>query len=237
MKIAKKVLAVVMAVAMIAALSAMAFAADNTKLVLKTGEVDKDGYLPVTIAVANGVGTKTVDVTLKYDAAVLTYSENTEDDTDAAMLKNCKSDSNKSNIAAVNGEKAGEIQYAYAFATTMLSAAEYAADAARGKTVTVNDKEFTFVTLYFKVADDKAANTKIEYTAKLDETTDTGSATAVLKEEVVTEAPAVVETTEKVTNPPTGDGDKKTGDNMALAAAAGVVVLAGAAFIISKKRK
>ncbi len=39
------------------------------------------------------------------------------------------------------------------------------------------------------------------------------------------------------TQPCPNTGDKPTGDNMALAAAAGIVALAGAAFVISKKRK
>lgn len=242
MKIAKKVLAVVMAVAMIAALSAMAFAADGTKVVLKAGEIDKDGYIPVTVALKDGIGSKAVKITLSYDADVLEYDSDTDEGTDAAALKNTKN--NKDNIGATNGTVAGTIEYGYAFANSLLTSAEFAADAARGKTVDVNSEEFSFTVLYFKVKDTAASSTDIKIVADIDGAAIEGTSTLKLKDEPVETKPAEVATTEKATaaeeekttNSPTGD-DKNTGDNMALAAAAGVVVLAGAAFIISKKRK
>lgn len=235
MKIAKKVLAVVMAVAMIAALSAMAFAADGAQFVLKAGEI-ADGYMPITIVLKNGVGSKAIKVDLEYDKNVFAfdYDELAED---ASALLNTKK--NKDNVSAVNGEEAGKIQYGYAFATELLPAADFAKDAKPGKTVNVNSDEFAFTTLYFKVLDDKASASNIKISADIDGVKLTDSASIKLKDEPVETKPAevatTVEATTKASNPPTGD--KTTGDNMALAAAAGVVVLAGAAFIISKKRK
>ena len=52
-----------------------------------------------------------------------------------------------------------------------------------------------------------------------------------------TKAPTVVPTTAAPKNPTTGDNNVHAGDNMALAAAAGVVALAGAAFVIARKKK
>ena len=236
MKIAKKVLAVVMAVAMIAALSAMAFAADGAKIVLKAGEV-ADGYMPITIALKNGLGAKSIKVDLEYDKAVFAF-EYDEDAEDASALLNTKT--NAKNISAVNGEEAGKIQYGYAFAKELVSAADFAKDAKPGKTVEVNSDEFSFTTLYFKVLDDKASASDIKISADIDGVKTTDTASIKLKDEAPVETQPVevattVEADTKASNPPTGD--KTTGDNMALAAAAGVVVLAGAAFIISKKRK
>lgn len=237
MKIAKKVLAVVMAVAMIAALSAMAFAADGAKVVLKVGEIDADGYIPVTIALKNGIGAKAVKIDLEYDKAVFEYDSDSDEGTDAAALKLTKN--NKDNVGATNGNEAGKIQYGYAFANSLLTSEEFAKDAQRGKTVTVNSDEFTFTTLYFKVLGD-AASSEIKISADIDGVKISDTASIKLKDEPVETQPVEVATTAveadtKASNPPTGD--KTTGDNMALAAAAGVVVLAGAAFIISKKRK
>lgn len=239
MKIAKKVLAVVMAVAMIAALSAMAFAATEPKVVLKGGAIESDGYFPVTLALKDAIGAKAVKIDLVYDAAVLDFDSDTDDGTDAAALKNTKN--NKDNVGATNGTVAGKIEYGYAFANSLLTAEEFAKDAQRGKEVKVNSEEFSFTVLGFMVKDSKAASTDVKYTADIDGKVIEGTVTLKLKEDQSSSKPADVVTTEKeevkTTNPPTGNDDKKTGDNMALAAAAGVVALAGVAFIISKKRK
>jgi LPXTG-motif cell wall-anchored protein len=74
-----------------------------------------------------------------------------------------------------------------------------------------------------KAAEDASKNAAEEKTTKAEEKT-------TKAEEKTTKAPST-------TKAPQKDGGVNTGDNMALAAAAGVVALAGAAFVLTKKRK
>lgn len=238
MKIAKKVLAVVMAVAMIAALSAMAFAADgDTKLELKPGEV-KDGVITVELVAKNAEGLKTVDATIKYPSDVLSVKGKVLNGPFVGAY-----DKIGESVSAAHNPafSANEIKCGVAIAESILSNDAYktaVADNDVADAVELDTAELVICTVKFTVKDGATADSvKFELT---DNTTKTVVDTkeVALKTAPVETQPVVVATTEaatKASNPPTGD--KTTGDNMALAAAAGVVVLAGAAFIISKKRK
>ncbi len=244
MKIAKKVLAVVMAVAMIAALSAMAFAADKATIALKASE-PADGIITVTLAVKNGQDFATSQVELEFDATALEFVPATK----KADFAQCKdfldmaAAGNQTLLQPNTTEAAkGKIIVAFGFTEVLDDLAGYGLDS------DIND--FNIATMKFKVlkndvdasiavkgqvtiGDKENAKTHdIAETYVVAKSTVTGTTKAA---DVATTKAAEGEKTTKPANPNTGD--QKTGDNMALAAAAGVVVLAGAAFIISKKRK
>ena len=228
MKIAKKVLAVAMAVAMIACFAAMAFAAD-AKLELTAGEI-ANGTVKVQLVATDYADFKSADWVLTYDADALTLvtpanpaltnpanglGDLTLIGTDAVALAAMGGNL----ITAYNTEKAGEIQIGFAFKETLASAA-----------ATV------LFTVEFTVADG-AKNVDIKLANKDGSAVD---ALVLLEVEETTAAP----TTEAPSTPAevttaAGNTDKgpSTGDTGVLAIAAGVVALAGAAFVVTKKRK
>ncbi|MBQ7638317.1 MAG: LPXTG cell wall anchor domain-containing protein [Clostridia bacterium] len=246
MKIAKKVLAVLMAVAMIAGLSAMAFAADASSVVLVAGEPDEDGVMEVAVYFKNAVGLKSWDLAISYDDKVLEF-DSVDYGTDAKSV-NDGSKSNSVTHEFNSEEEPHTVLYSGYFKETLWSTADFAASAKAKKTVSANGENFNVATLTFVVIDEKAANTAFEVAVRKCDgaTVSGGKATAALKEEEktpVNPTPAddkkdntKTEDGTKAANPSTGD-EKSTGDNMALAAVAGVALLAGAAFIVSKKRK
>ena len=235
MKIAKKVLAVVMAVAMIAALSAMAFAETKATVALTVGEADADGNIPVTVSLKDAEGFKSGDATITFDPTVLQFVPKTakmavEQSKDFKALGDA---GNSANLEANDTEAAaGKLIVGFYFKEDLSDLAGWGVDA--------DINNFGVCILKFKALKaDVEASIAVEGKLEVgDEKNIEYKTTAVVsKAAPVTEStPAEVKTEgESTTNPSTGD--KKTGDNMALAAAAGVVVLAGAAFIISKKRK
>ncbi len=284
MKIAKKVLALVMAVAMIASLSAMAFAADGTTLKLVAEKTAK-GYT-VTLVAENAEGLKTVDGTLTYDAAVLQAPKKVSD---GAFIDAYK-EIGESCSSQYNLNTAGEVIIGIAIAEEIYSDAKYAdmvKEFAVEDAATITTDSLELCSLKFTVLDADAKDVKITYTDK-----NTGAEVSVVLNETVVEpetttAPVAPtdpnaptepvaptepdsnkaddddkKTTDVVTpddskgdkgdkadgDDVTGNavptdvnkntnGNKTTGDNMALAAAVSVVVLAGAAFVFTKKRK
>lgn len=243
MKIAKKVLAAAMAVAMIFALSAMAFAASSPKLVLEASEVDDEGYIIVTLYAVDSIGLLSAGVDVKYDPTVLEF-DFAKEGKDAAQVNKTK---NNSFSSEYNPADAGTIDFGFYFKTSLTDAATLAADAQKGETIDVNSDKFAVAAFYFLVKNADAANTELEVvvTSSSGVTPAGSKLTVVLKEEEEVPAEEIEEPEEPeapVVEPGSEDangeeGNKNTGDNMALAAAAGVVVLAGAAFIVSKKRK
>ncbi len=219
MKIAKKVLAVVMAVAMVACLSAMAFATESS-VSLKVGAVE-DGKFKVEI-VTSDADLQSANFVVKYDAAALKCA--------AAKigtgLTTAILDGNL--IQSSNNNVDGEVQIGLAFTNTLGQDA-----GVEGEVVLyymdfeVEDAAATKVTITLE-ADEKAADTaevvlkEEETTAKVEETT--------AKVEPTTQCTPAESTTNKVVGP-------EAGDTGVLAIAAGVVALAGAAFVVSKKRK
>ncbi len=245
MKIAKKVLAVIMAVAMIAALSAIAFAADGASLVLETAGLEDD-TIAVTIVAKNGAGLETIDVNIKYDNTALTVKKAV---TYGEFKDAYEKQFGETVLAAANTAIAADaVKVNVGFQEHLYSNDEYAAlvkDYEVENAIAVDAAKVEIATVKFAVKEgtkaenvtfeliDNATGEKINtLTVTLVAPTDPVAPT---KEETTTKK--VEPTTEKVTEKNANTGDQKTGDNMALAAAAGVVVLAGAAFIISKKRK
>ena len=252
MKLAKKVLAIVMAIAMIGCLTAMAFAADNSKVDFVVGEVTDKGTVDVTVYLVDGVGATTVAFELEYDTAAVTKiaKKNGTDAKNIGDIDNAFSGEFNPSLAEKKTDTKSVASFAGYFKNENWSSADWAA--ADGADAPVNGEKFNFVTLTFTLADPTApieikASGKVEFKdAAAKEFADVAITLAKKAEETtVAETTTVEETTTAVieTEAPTtaeanpNTGDKNTGDNMALAAAAGVVALAGAAFIISKKRK
>ncbi len=234
MKIAKKVLAAAMVLAMIAALSVMAFAAGTPTITVGDAKVDGD-KLTVNVYINDAVGLQSFGTTIAYDTAVLEFSK-------------CKPGADASTTVATgnafsseNNDLGGSIEYAGYFKENLYDAATWTEE----EEVTVNATHFHAATLTFKIKDADALNTKLTVAIKNSKGLDGvqgAEETIKLKDgadvtPVEPEKPSDDKEEEsKPVNPPTGD-DKPTGDNMALYAAGAVAVLAGAAFIISKKRK
>jgi len=242
MKIAKKVLALVMAIALVGVMSAVAFAADP-QIVVKAA-LD-DGVVTVTVYAVNAVGMLAVNGKLDVDSSVLEY-DYSEEGADAAQMGDTKNNSFSYEFNDATGE------FGAYFKEALPTAAEAAAAAKKGKTVAINDANFALVTLYYNVKEGATADStaiKFDVTSKNGVASLTGVGTTVtLKTTPSTPAnpttpgatgvPATTAEagTKKAVPSNSKTGDQKTGDNAALIAAIGVVALAGAAFVISKKR-
>lgn len=230
MKIAKKVLAVVMAIAMVACFAAVSFAAES-KITLKAGEV-VDGKIKVQAIAVDSADLKTADWVLTYDADALTLAtpanpaltnpaNGTGDLAQIATDSIAMAAMGGNLMTAYNAEVAGEIQIGFAFKESLGSAAET-----------------ILFTVEFEVADG-AENVEVKLDNKDGSAVDAIVLFEKAAEETTTEAPSTEapSTDAPTTAPGKDDGDNKTGDTGVLAIAAGVVALAGAAFVVSKKRK
>ena len=253
MKIAKKVLALVMAIAVIGCSAAMAFAAPAAPEVVldTTWEIDEYDCITLRVnfknAADDAAGLKAWNLTVNYDASIFAFDSFVEG-ADAEQVGNSK---NNSFSTEVNGNDDGAIVIGGYFKDCLWTAEKFAGDAKRGATCVVNADDFNAYEIYLIVEDAAAlkAGTAIEVKGTFDTTEVAGKVTNVVDEpttaapETTTEAPET--TTEEAPSTPNeettakGETDKgpATGDTGVLAIAAGVVALAGAAFVVSKKRK
>ncbi|MBR5411177.1 MAG: NPXTG-anchored protein [Clostridia bacterium] len=248
MKLAKKVLATVMAVAMIFALSALAFAAGTPTVALETKVEDEQ--VIVSVYFKDSIGLKSWDLNLTYDASVLEFSYN-DPGADAAQVGLTKSNSYTDEVNPTSGL----IKWSGYFKTELTDAKTFADDVKKKTdTVDINSDYFEAVILVFDIINADATSTDLQV-----EVTNCGGVeltagektTVALKEEQEEpssaeqeepssseEASSAEEEGSKPIVPDTGDDDKNTdAQTWAIAAAAGVAALAGAAFIVSKKRK
>jgi len=192
MKLAKKVLAAVMAIAMIAGLSAMAFAAAPT-VSFEFGEV-KDGQVKMNVYFDNSVGLKSWDIAINYDADVLTFKSMSKG-ADAKQIENTM---DNSFTDEKNTSEAGKILYSGYFKENLWDSKTFADNAADAEEapVNVNDTHFHAATVTFIVASTDKASVDVSAqvtTAGGDNGTaglTAGSAKLVLKEEPATEKPA-----------------------------------------------
>lgn len=235
MKLAKKMLACVIALALIGCFAINAFAAEPTITVV-AGEIE-DGAIPVTIVFNNAIGLTSCDLKLAYKTADLAY----DGDELGADAQNV-ADTTKNTVSCLcNEDVKGEVLVAFNFLNSLTTVAD--AEAKRGKTPAYNEAKFEAVVVYLKVTGD-ASKTDITLTGSFKTLANTDGIAVnaplaiTLKETPTTAAPTTAAPTTAPTSdiPDTGD-EPSTGDNMALAAAAGVILLAGAAFVITKKRK
>ena len=142
----------------------------------------------------------------------------------------------------------------------MFTQEDFTDDAKKNQDALVNPDHCHLWTLYFVIVDEagyEAVETAMtiegtvdfagcndkgfEYAAAdtktvADETAKTGAEEPTTAEPTTAE-PTTIDTSRPTEDKPIKPGEKPTGDSAALAAAAGVVLLAGAAFVVSKKRK
>lgn len=242
MKIAKKVLALAMAVALVACFAVMAFAAPaGAKLSFTAGEPNAKGLVEVKVNAVNCTGLTSFDITLTADnGAALVKIADTADGEAAKKADNAfTSEFNKANG-----------QYSGYFKNNLWSTADFtkaAEDLYEELPATFSAENFGLGVLTVKV-NDGATTLSVKGTAKfadgselaaINETVKIGQAAAT---EAPTQAPttAAPSTKAPATQAPTTAAPVKqppTGDNSIIAVAAGVVILAGAALLITKKRK
>ena len=243
MKLAKKVLATVMAVAMIFALSALAFAAGTPTAVLETAV--EDGQVYVTVYFKDAIGLKSWDLDITYDATVLQFSYN-DAGKDAAQVGLTKSNTYTEDL---NADTAGLIKWSGYFKTELTDKATFAGDAKKkSDKIDINSDYFEAAIFVFDVINEAATSTaiKAEVTNKGGVELVGSNATATLKEEEPSSEAASQETpsSEEASSVEEGSkeaqpdkGPKTDASTWAIGAAAAVAVLAGAAFVVSKKRK
>lgn len=217
MKLAKKALAVVVAIALISTLAISAFAASATlSVTTDADDVVIGDEFTVTLAVNGAKGLTNAGLTLTYNTEMVEYVSNTRVDTTASML-----------TGGVATPGSFNVGLAYDESNTADSITLYTVTF---KALAAGDAEFNFALLDGDIdgLDDATA----------------GSTTVTILTEAPTDAPTEP-TTAPATEPtaaPTDDTTKaedeipQTGD-AGIAVAAGLVVLAGAAFVASKKRK
>ncbi len=245
MKIAKRVLAIAMAVAMIACCALMASAAikpDAAKFELVLDGTD------VKLYAKDCIGLASADVVLTFDPAVVT-KVNVRSGADS---KNVNSDNfeNNSFTAENNMSDLTKAAYSFYFKEYLWTSEKFAAED-MSEEANINAENFHIVTFRLTLAEGKTAedvtvgitvNASFTDDSKVVEKVTGLTATGIEKkaeettaapEETTAEAPS---TPAETTKPGVVEGPN-TGDTGVLAIAAGVVALAGAAFVVSKKRK
>ncbi len=253
MKIAKKVLAVAMAVAMIACCALMASAAlkpDAAKFELVLNGTD------VKLYAKDCIGLASADVHLAFDSAVVKAVRVTS----GADSKNVNADNfeNNSFTSEYNNSDLADVAYSFYFKEYLWNSEKFAAEDFSGE-ANINAENFHIATFRLtlvegKTAEDVVVGIKVnasftDDTKEVEKVTDLAATGIEKKAEETTAAPeettaAPEETTaaeapstpDETTNPGVVEGPN-TGDTGVLAIAAGVVALAGAAFVVSKKRK
>ena len=256
-----------MAIAVIGCTAAMAFAAPaDAKAALTVGKVE-DGKFDVVISLQNCLDFTAGDLVVGYDTTVLEFVPFKEkpDSMQCETLADAKEFTNAGNTFSGMGnakEVPGEVKFAFNFVES-LDAETWGVevdmadvklfrmtfkvlDAANGAELTLKGA------LKFVDGSEVAVDEKVVAVKAPEATTEPTTAeptTEPTTAEPTTEPTTAEPTTEPTTNeaPSTpdeettakGETDKgpATGDTGVLAIAAGVVALAGAAFVVSKKRK
>ena len=265
MKLAKKVLAIVMALGLIACMSAMAFATDGGYGAdVTTITTDKVGNVTLTFYASNATGLASGKLIVTYDSGVqFNYG------TAGKQAKAVQDAIGNGFSYDINDTESGsgKVIYGFYFTDNLWDSATFAE---RGE-VEINTAKFDIAVLNFKVTDAAKANVTVNFEGKdvlggvdtFVNTYDLGSGvTAVTPkpessvptdkkdeekkddqgkpaEEAAPAAEAAAEAAKTNTGAKTvkTDGGKNTGDNGVIAVVAGVIALAGAAFVVTKKRK
>ena len=264
MKIAKKVLALVMAIAVIGCSAAMAFAApDNAKAALTIGEV-VDGKFDVVLSIQNCLDLTAGDLIVGYDVNGLEFvpfnakldSKQCETLADASAFTLAGNTFNGMGNAK---EIPGQVKFGFNFLES-LDAETWGVDVDMAdvklfkmtfKVVDAAKAELT-LTGALKFLDGSAVEVNETFGEKEEPTTAEPTTAEPTTAEPTTAEPTTAEpTTAEPTEAPEApstpdevttekgetDNGPTTGDTGVLAIAAGVVALAGAAFVVSKKRK
>ena len=160
MKIAKKLLAAVVAVMLVCSLAVSAFATSSAtpKVVLESDWViDEDGYITVNVFFVDSVGVGSWDFAIEFDTEMLTYDAAYQDGEDAAQVnQNGKTGNNKYDMLLnMDGNK---LLFSGYFLDTLWTAEEFKANSAKGKQCIVNSDKFHALTLWLLVEDVDAYN-------------------------------------------------------------------------------
>ena len=260
MKLAKKVLAIVMALGLIACMSAMAFA-DNSFSVAANKSADGT-ELYVTVYANGYVGLASGTVKATYNGgAKFKYARM------GAQAKLVNDAEGNSFTGETNDTVPGVVTYGFYFRENLWAPGTFK-EAGTEAPLDINVSAFDIVTFTFDVKG--AFEVKIEvngqdiyggngYGARTFTPADVGIEVTTIKEvsEVPAEkkeepkpepkaeepaaaeeaAPAKTNTASSSKTVVKTDGGKNTGDNGVIAVVAGVIALAGAAFVVTKKRK
>ena len=203
MKIAKKLFALVVVIAMIAGLSSVAFAAGTYKFDIKAAK-DGSDYVKVTLIAKDAVGFKSGSVELKYDADVLEY-DSTEYGKDAAEVNSKVKAEENTFVGQPNGKDAGVVVYGFYFLDTLWSTKDFAAASKRGVTADVDSSTFEAAVFYFKIIDKDATSTKFTLTGTGDVAPTAVTASVKLKKAAPADDTTAVEDTD-----PTEEDTTKT---------------------------
>ena len=215
MKLAKKVLAVVVAVALISTLAISAFAADFTlSASSQTAAIGEE--ITINVGMNGAAGLMSGGFTVGYDPAYLEYVDSD---------------------VAVDGSltDAGLIE-AGTFNIGLIFSREYEDDAMPMGTITFKVLQAGTTAVTLGVLDGDIDGVEAPAGASI-------SLTLTEQPEVTTTEPTEAPADDDTTKAPAGDDTTKAEDEIpktgdaGIAVAAGLVVLAGAAFVASKKRK
>lgn len=197
MKMAKKVFAVVLAVAMIACLTCIAFADPVGSFYLTA---QKDGTdVTVTLYAKDAIGFKAGSALITYDPAVLEYSY-AEVGADAAEVNtNCIASKN-GYTGLDNGEEAGLIDYGFYFTETLGTIEQFQSQAKKSSYVwQLDPNNFACAEFYFTIKDETAPKAVITLNGTGDCVAENVTAEVVIAgEPVVTTTASVVTTTATV---------------------------------------
>ncbi|MDR1629689.1 MAG: NPXTG-anchored protein [Oscillospiraceae bacterium] len=226
MKLAKKMLACVVALVLMASFSVMAFAEAKTVefVVAAQGEAVVGKTVVISLSAKNAVGLASADILIGFDPAVLEF--------DAAATNTLNEDwgikDPKSKLNVEGGlvqdkddQVSASLTSSKAITTAETSIANYVF-----KVKAAGDAKLT-ATVESITGASADGNTALEMVGKTSVSSLTAKTAAATTTTTTTKAPSTTGKTNEI--PKTGEAG--------LAVAAGLVVLAGAAFVVSKKKK
>ena len=256
MKLAKKALAVIMALGLIACMAAMAFATDVGSYSVYYAKSEDGKTLTATVYAHSYFGLCSGSVNVKYSGG-----EKYDHYTAGVQAKKVANDADGFSWDN-NGTVAGEVIYGFYFTEQLWDRDTYANE----MNATINVQDFDLVTFTF-LLDGSAYEIDVTVTSKSVDgnnsvfyDTNTGAAqpantTTPIKDTIPVPAanpcdpnpdpkapcnpdpaPCAPEKTAPA-KPVKTDGGKDTGDNSVIALTAGVIALGAVAFVVTKKRK
>ena len=245
MKMAKKMFAIVMVLAMVAAFSAIAFAA-SPAVSFSVGDY-ANGKATVSAKFVDAVGLTSGSLAFAYPDGKVTK-----------IVKKGGADANAigdidNAFSAEFNSSANPAEFGFYFKNALWSSTEWKEAAEEiDSDASINGESFEFAQFVFTAEE----GTKITVTGELkigetvvavNDSFTIGKAQEPASQEPASQKPSGKTTPsdatpgkttpDKTTPDKKTDGGKKTGDNGVLAVMAGVIALAGAAFVVTKKRK
>lgn len=225
MKLAKKMLASVIALAMVAALALTAFAATSS-VELVASEAVVGETMTVTVKASGAEGLESAGLFLEYDSSVLQFVEMTESEEKTApnMVEGGEYEAGKLSLMAAYTRSATEASVELAVYTFNVIAEGDATISYEVSEWVVNGEDLTDTMSAGQIVV-KAAEKVVETTTEAPVTTTAEATTA--------EATTAEATTAEPTEKPESIGDY---GEAGVAAVAGVMALAAVAFVVTRKK-